>query len=177
MSGTEPTDSTPAIPEPTSAEPTGTDALFPGATAHPAAAVPTAPAPAVVTSTPVAPSGPRRGIGVAAFVLGLLAMLGDLIAIVLAFIALAGAISNLGATLDDPAHSLGSAIGVLIIIAIAFFGGMLFALLAVILGLVAAIRNRGRVLGVFGVIFGLLILIGHIGVIIAAATSGNGMPS
>jgi len=84
-------------------------------------------------------------------------------------VAFAGAITNIGGVLNNPTGSLGSAIGVLIVGAVAVFGGLLFALLAVILGLVAAIRNRGRVLGVFGIIFGLLILIGHISALVGIA--------
>jgi len=116
---------------------------------------------------------PRRGLGAAAFVLGLLAILGDLAALVIGLIAVAGAITNVSGVLTDPTGSLGSAIGVLVIAAIAVFGGLLFALLAVILGLAAAIRNRGRVLGVFGIIFGLIILIGHISAIVGIAMAPN----
>jgi len=80
--------------------------------------------------------------------------------------------------LTDPTGSLGSALGIVVIVIIVIFGGMLFALLAVILGLVAAIRNRGRVLGIFGIIFGLLILIGHISAIVGVAmTPSNGLTS
>jgi len=140
---------------------------------HPEPAVPAAP-PAAVVAPPVA-AKPRRGLGAASFILGLLAIFGDLIALVLGLIAFAGAITNIGGVLNDPTGSLGSAIGVIIVVAIAVFGGLLFALLAVILGLVAAIRNRGRVLGVFGIIFGLLILLGHISTIVGIAmTPSNG---
>jgi hypothetical protein len=138
----------------------------------PSAVEPVAPA---APAAPVAVK-PRRGLGAASFILGLLAILGDLIAMVLAVVAFAGAITNIGGVLNDPTRSLGSAIGVVIVAAIAVFGGLLFALLAVILGLVAAIRNRGRVLGVFGIIFGLLILIGHISAIVGIATiPSNGL--
>ena len=168
MSGT---DEQPVPVQPTPVEPAAPPAATPPA-ATPLAA--TAPA-AVVAPVEVKP---RRGVGAAAFILGLLAILGDFVALIVGLIAFAGAITNLGGVLNDPTGSLGSAIGVVVIAAIAVLGGLLFALLAVILGLVAAIRNRGRVLGVFGIIFGLLILIGHISAIVGIAmTQSNGLTS
>jgi hypothetical protein len=161
----------------------GTDDLFPDATPLPGAAVPPAPP---VLSEPVAagpavtgPAAPpavaprRRGIGVAAFVLSLLAILGDLIGLIVAFFTLLGAITDLPKTFSNVDGNLGAILGVIILEIIVFFGGMLFALLAVILGIVAAVRNRGRVLGIFGVIFGLVVLITHIALWITVSTSGN----
>ncbi|HEY4226363.1 MAG TPA: hypothetical protein VGM70_11160 [Pseudolysinimonas sp.] len=155
----------------------GTDDLFPDATAHPAAAVP----PAVPVTPPAAPGAVvapaaavrRRGVGVAAFVLGPLALLGDLVGIIIAFATFASAITNIGTELDNVDDSLGALLGVIIVEFIIFFGGIVFGLLAVILGIVAAVRNRGRVLGVFGVIFGLVVLISHVVLLVAVTTSGN----
>ena len=151
----------------------------------PAEAVPAEPVAAELTPPPASPIAaapvavrPRRGLGAASFILGLLAILGDLAALVIGLIAVAGALTNFSSVLTDPTGSLGSALGVIVIAAVAVFGGLLFALLAVILGLVAAIRNRGRVLGVFGIIFGLIILIGHISAIVGIAmTPSNGLTS
>jgi hypothetical protein len=159
----------------------GTDDLFPDATPLPGAAVP--PAPPVAGGPAADASGPatvasavaprRRGIGAAAFVLGLLAILGDLIGVTVALFTLLGAVTNLGQTLTNVDNSLGAFLGVIILEFVVFFGGILFAVLAVILGIVAAARNRGRVLGVFGVIFGLAVLVTHIVLGITVATSGN----
>ncbi|MEO7722489.1 MAG: hypothetical protein ABIS08_11315 [Pseudolysinimonas sp.] len=156
----------------------GTDDLFPDATQHPGAAVPPPPpaTPDLAVTAPgsapaVAPR--RRGLGAAAFVLGLLAVLGDVIGFVVALFTLLGAVTNLGETLNNVDNSLGAFLGVIILEFVVFFGGILFALLAVILGIVAAARNRGRVLGVFGVIFGLVVLAIHVGLAITVATSGN----
>lgn len=152
----------------------GTDDLFPDATPLPGAAVPPAP-PVVPESGPAAETvvTRRRGTGAAAFVLGLLAILGDLIGIVVALFTLLGSITHLGETLSNVDNSLGAFLGVIILEVIVYFGGIVFGLLAVILGIVAAARNRGRVLGVFGVIFGLVILVSHIAFGISVATSGN----
>jgi hypothetical protein len=155
----------------------GTDDLFPDATEHPAAAVPATPTPAA-PGTVMVPAAPvrRRGIGVAAFVLGLLALLGDVIGIIIAVVTFASAITDIGTELSNVDDSLGSLLGVIVVEFIFFFGGIIFGLLALILGIVAAVRNRGRVLGVFGVIFGLVILLSHIGLLIAVATSGGNVP-
>lgn len=156
----------------------GTDELFPDAPPLPGAAVPPAPpvaaepAPGAAAAAPTA-TPRRRGLGVAAFVLGLLAILGDLIGVTVALFTLLGAVTNLGQTLTNVDNSLGAFLGVIILEFLVFFGGIVFAVLAVILGIVAAVRNRGRVLGVFGVIFGLAVLATHLVLGITVATSGN----
>lgn len=137
----------------------GTDELFPDATPLPAVA-------------PVA-THRRRGLGAAAFVLGLLAILGDLIGVTVALFTLLGAVTNLGQTFTNIDSSLGALFGVIVLEFLVFFGGILFAVLAVILGIVAAARNRGRVLGIFGVIFGVAVLLTHVALGITIATSGN----
>jgi hypothetical protein len=152
----------------------GTDELFPEATPVPGAIVP--PPPPQAPADPAAASTGaqrRRGLGSAAFVLGLLAILGDLIGIVVALFTLLGAVTNLGQTLTNVDNSLGAFLGVIVLEFLVFFAGILFALLAVILGIVAAARNRGRVLGIFGVIFGIVVLLTHTVLGITVATSGN----
>ena len=156
----------------------GTDDLFPDATPLPGAAVPPPPPGAVEPGDAALGSAPvvaprRRGVGAAAFVLGLLAILGDLIGIVVGLFTVLGAVTNIGDTIANVDNSLGAFLGVIILEFIVFFGGILFAALAVILGIVATVRNRGRVLGIFGVIFGLVVLIGHIALWISIAMSGN----
>jgi len=156
----------------------GTDELFPDATPLPGAAVPPPPPgtgdPVDAAPGVVAPTRRRRGIGAAAFVLGLLAIFGDLIGIVVGLVTVLGAIGNLDQILTTNIDSsLGAFLGVIIVELIVFFGGILFGGLAVILGIVAAARNRGRVLGVFGVIFGLVVLLSHVALWISTAMSGN----
>ncbi|MES1212081.1 MAG: hypothetical protein ABUT11_00890 [Leifsonia sp.] len=154
----------------------GTDELFPDAEQHPGALVPPVPPspPAVApAAAPLATPARRRGIGAAAFVLGLLAILGDLIGVVVALFTLLGAVTDLRGTFTNIDGSLGAVLGVIILEFIVFFGGILFALLAVILGIVAAARNRGRVLGVFGVVFGVGVLAVHVMILITVTTSNN----
>lgn len=105
--------------------------------------------------------------------LGLLAIFGDLVGIVVALFTLLGAVTHLGQTLTNVDNSLGAFLGVIILEFLVFFGGILFAALAVILGIVAAVRNRGRVLGIVGVIFGLAVLATHVALGISIAASGN----
>jgi hypothetical protein len=155
----------------TGTEPSGTDELFPGATEHPGVAAP------VGTPPPgaVAPVSPpiRRGLGVSALILGILAVLGDLIGIVVAFIALAGAVTHVGETLSNVDNSLGAFLGVIVLEFVVFGGGILFGLLAVVLGIIAAIRRRGRAAGIVGIVLGALVLLSHLGLAIVIGTSGN----
>lgn len=152
----------------------GTDDLFPGAAKLPGAAVPPPPPATRVPSSASQSGAPRRrGIGTAAFILGLLAVLGDVVGILIALFTLLGAVTNLGQTLTNVDNSLGAVLGVIILEFLVFFGGILFAVLAVILGIVAGVRNRGRVLGIFGVIFGAVVLATHLVLGISIATSGN----
>jgi hypothetical protein len=150
----------------------GTDDLFPDAAQVPGAAVPPPP-PVGWTAAPATVAPRRRGIGAAAFILGLLAILGDVVGILVALFTLLGAITNLDETLSNIDNSLGAVLGVIILEFLVFFGGILFALLAVILGIVAAVRNRGRVLGIFGVIFGIAVLATRLVLGITIANSGN----
>ncbi|MEP6842493.1 MAG: hypothetical protein ABJA11_03160 [Pseudolysinimonas sp.] len=149
----------------------GTDDLFPDAAQLPGAVVPATPAPPSAPTLAVAPR--RRGLGTAAFTLGLLAILGDVVGILVAIVTLVGSVTNLGETVSNIDSSLGTFLGVIVLEFVLFFGGILFAAVAVILGIVAAVRKRGRVLGVFGVIFGAIVLISHVGLSVVVATSGN----
>lgn len=138
------------------------DALEPAATpetpvpaAEPAAAA-AAPAPASPVPAVVAPERKKRGVGIWAFILGLLTVLGD-----------AGYLAALVASIVNAVGSIGSGdpqIGTTLVIGFAgpvvYFGGFLVAGLGALLGLIAAIANRGRVLGILGLLlaaFGLLV--------------------
>ena len=48
-------------------------------------------------------------------------------------------------------------------------------MLALLLGIIAIAKNRGRIAGVFGVIFSLLVLITHGSVALAIAQSGQAL--
>ena len=143
-------------------DPTPSDAPVVPATpaAAPAAAAPAA-APAVA-----AEAAPRKSkaLGVFALFLGLIAFIGD---IVLIGIGVAGAIgvaqSVSGGNFDFSTILAGFA-GFAFIAFIAFWIGIGVAALAMLLGIIAAVKNRGRAAGIFGAIFGLLVLISHLSV-------------
>jgi hypothetical protein len=142
-------------------DPTPSDAPVVPATpaAAPAAAAPAA-APAVVTEAP----RKSKALGVFALLLGLGAFIGD---IVLIGIAIAGAIgvaqSVSGGNFDFSTLLAGFA-GFAFIAFIGFWVGIGVAALAMLLGIIAAVKNRGRAAGIFGAIFGLLVLISHLSV-------------
>ena len=67
-----------------------------------------------------------------------------------------------------------AAIGAFAAIAVfAFFGGLILAVLALLLGLIAAIKGRGRVAGVFAIVFSILVLITHGSIALAIAQAGD----
>lgn len=108
--------------------------------------------PAVVETAPVA--RPKRALGAWSFVLGLLTGLVDIAFVVWVVVVLVGAIGDLTAgNLAAISTAIGAA-GLVIVALFVFFGGFLTAGLAALLGLVALVSGRGRVLGVFGLLFG-----------------------
>lgn len=151
--------------EPVAAEPTAVEP----ATVEPATVEPTAPAAAAPAA--VAPAeAPRkkRGVGAWSFVVGLLTGLVDLAFVVWVVVVLVGAIGDLTAgNLAGISTAIGAA-GLVLVALFVFFGGFLTAGLAALLGLIALISGRGRVLGVFGLIFGL----GALAVRIALLSAG-----
>jgi len=133
-------------------------------TPEPAVPATTTPAePVAVTDTPAEPAAvvapepvekKKRGVGAWSFVLGLLTALGDLAFLVFVVVVLVGAISDLtSGDLSGVATALGAA-GLAIVALGVFFGGFFTGGLAAILGLVALVSGRGRVLGFFGLLFG-----------------------
>jgi hypothetical protein len=141
-------------------ETSGTDELFPGATEH--AAVP----------LPAAPTA-RPGIGRAALILGILAVLGDLIGIVVAMIALATAVTHVSETLSNVDNSLGAFLGVVVLEFAVYGGGIVLGLIAVGLGVIAAVRRRGRATGIVGAALGGLVVISHVTFGLVIGSSGN----
>jgi hypothetical protein len=125
-------------------DPTPSDASTP-------VAVPaTVPATETAVAAPAAAPAKGKGLGRFALVLGLLAFIGDIVLIVIAFIGAASAFSSItGGNLD--------------------FG----SILAGLLGLIAAITNRGRAPGIIGLILGILVMISHFSVLGAIAGSGD----
>lgn len=156
------TDPTPAVPEvPAAAE----------VPAVPAAAAQTPAVPAgagAVATTAAAAPRKGRGLGIFALVLGILGVLGDL----MVAIALGAQIASLAGGFEWTSL-LTAFLSVAFLGFIAFFGGLVVGGLALLLGIIAAVKNRGRVAGVFGAILGFLVLGSHLIILILIAAAGS----
>lgn len=130
----------------------------PAASATPTPAEPVAVPEPAAEPAPVLVAAPvekkKRGVGAWSFVLGLLTVLGDLAFLIFGVVVLVGAISDLtSGDFSGVATALGAA-GLAVLALFVFFGGFLTAGVAALLGLIALISGRGRVLGFFGLLFG-----------------------
>ncbi|MEO8095169.1 MAG: hypothetical protein ABI632_09560 [Pseudolysinimonas sp.] len=153
--------------------------------------VPAAPAPDVVPAAPAAdvvPAAPAadvvpvaaemaprksHGLGIFALLLGLLAFFADIALIVFAIVQVAAIANNFDISTFNPQTILLGLAGYAAIALIAFFVGFGVAVLAILLGIIAAVKNRGRAAGIFGAIFGLLVLASHLIVLGTIAGSGS----
>jgi hypothetical protein len=133
------------------------------------------PEPAVAPAAVVAPAPVekrKRGVGAWSFVLGLLTALVDLTFVIFVVVVLVGAIASFSSgDFSGVTTALGAA-GLTIAAFFIFFGGFFSGGLAALLGLIALVSGRGRVLGVFGLIFG----IAAIGVRLLLLSSGSFVP-
>lgn len=103
---------------------------------------------------PVEVEKKKRGVGAWSFVLGLLTGLADIAFLVFVVVVLVGAISSLtSGDISGVTTALGAA-GLAIAALFVFFGGFFTGGLAALLGLIALVSGRGRVLGFFGLLFG-----------------------
>ena len=119
--------------------------------------------PVVVDEVPV--ERKKRGIGAWSFVLGLLTALGDIAFVIWVVVVLVGAVGDLQTgNLAGISTAIGAA-GLVIVALFVFFGGFVTAGLAALLGLIALVTGRGRVLGVFGLLLGLGALALRIGLL------------
>jgi hypothetical protein len=149
---------------------------------------PPAPTPAVPAATPAVPGAdpadvavvdaPRKksgALGGFALVLAILAVLGDIVVIIFGVVTLATAVNGFDVSTFEFGPIL-AALGAFAAIAvIAFFGGMILAVLGLLLGLIAAIKGRGRVAGVFAIILSVLVLITHGSIALAIAQTGDSL--
>ena len=164
--------SDPVKPEP--AVPATTTPAEPVAVAEPATTDVAAPAvaePAVAESAVAEPAAvvpverKKRGVGAWSFVLGLLTGLADIAFVVWVAVVLVGAVGDLQTgNLAAVSTAIGAA-GLVIVALLVFFGGFVTAAVAALLGLIALVSGRGRVLGVFGLLFGLGALAIRIGLL------------
>jgi hypothetical protein len=133
-------------------------------TPEPAVPATTTPAEPVAVTEPaaeaayVAPAAPvekkKRGVGAWSFALGLITALGDLAFLIFVIVILVGAFASLSSgDFSGVTTALGAA-GLALAAFFIFFGGFFTGGLAVLLGLIALLTGRGRVLGVFGLLFG-----------------------
>ena len=95
----------------------------------------------------------KRGVGAWSFVLGLLTSLGDIAFLVFGIITVVGTISAVTSGDFSAINTALGAAGLVLLAFFVYFGGFVTAGLAGILGLVALITGRGRVLGLFGLLF------------------------
>lgn len=114
-----------------------------------------------------------KGLGIFALILGLLAFIGDIVLIVIGIIGAFSFVQSLsGGNFDFSAILLGFG-GFLLIAFIGLIVGLIVAALAVLLGIIAAVKNRGRAQGVFGAILGFLVLVTHGSFLATLAGSGD----
>ncbi len=133
----------PVAPEPSADEPVAPEPVL-----HEPVAEPT-------TVAPVPVERKKRGVGAWSFALGLLTALGDIGFLIFAIVVLVGAAS---AVVSGDFSGLGTALGTAGLALLAlfiFFGGFFTGGLAALLGLIALISGRGRVLGFLGLLFGI----------------------
>lgn len=102
----------------------------------------------------------RRGLGVASFVLGLLAVLGDVLFLFVFFAAI-GSIVNAA---DDPGAVLAGIAGAVVLGGVVYIGGFVLGGISVVLGVIALILGRGRGFGIAGAILSLAVIVTHIAV-------------
>jgi hypothetical protein len=124
-------------------------------------AEPVTPAPVVVEKKK------SRAVGAWSFVLGLLTVLVDIAFVIWVVVVLVGAIGDLTSGNLQAISTAISAAGLVIIALLVFFGAFVSAGLAVLLGVVGLISGRGRVLAVFGLLFGVVALLVRIGLLSA----------
>jgi len=140
-------------------------------TPPPAPQTPVVSAPASTEVATVPKKG--SGVGIASLLFAILAVLADLAIFVFAVVTIFSLFSNFDFATFDVGTMLAGLGAAAIVAVIGFFGGIALALLALLLGIIAIAKNRGRVAGVFGVIFSILVLVTHGSVALAIAQSGD----
>lgn len=130
------------------------------------------PAAPVVADPPAPVEKKKRGVGAWSFVLGLLTALADIAFVIFVVVALIGAFASISAGDFSGATTALAAAGLTVAAFFLFFGGFFSGGLAALLGLIALLTGRGRVLGVFGLIFG----VAAIGVRLLLLSSGSFVP-
>ena len=131
------------------------------------AAVPAAPAAPPAETAPVRRKG--RFPGVASLILALLAVVGDIAVFVIAIVGIASFASSFDPSTLDFSTGLTAFFG---FAAIAFWGGIIVAGLALLLGIIGIVSNRGRIAAIFGTIISILVLLTHLSIALAIGNIG-----
>jgi hypothetical protein len=120
-----------------------------------------------IAAEPVVVAKKKRAVGGWSFFLGLLTGLVDIALVVYVVVVLVGAIGNFQSGDFEAVKTAIGAAGLVIVALIVFFGGFVTAGLAALLGLVALVSGRGRVLGVFGLLFAIGAILVRVGLLSA----------
>jgi len=131
----------------------------------------TDPTPSDALVVPAAPQ--KKGLGIFALILGLLAFLGDIVLLIIAIVGVVGAAQSISGGNYDIAHLLLGFGGFIFIAFIGLIGGLIVAALAILLGIIAAVKRRGRAQGVTGAVLGFLVLFTHGSVLLTVLGSGD----
>ena len=136
--------------DPQSPEPTA-PAVPAEVPAVPETAAPETVAPATVVPAET-PAKKKRGVGVWSFILGLLTVIGDIVLLVTAVSIVLSVIAEVSSGDFSGLTAAISAAGLGLFFVASLFGGLLLAGLGALLGLIALITGRGRVIGVIGLL-------------------------
>ena len=109
--------------------------------------------------------------------LALLAVIGDIVVAVMVAVAVVGAVNSVTSTgtFDGVGEMLGLLGAGLVVAAVVFFGGFLFAVLSILLAIIGFVRRSGIVLGVFGIILSLGVLAVHLSILGTILAAGQGI--
>jgi hypothetical protein len=122
-----------------------------------------APSGAAATST-------GRALGIWSLILGLLALAG----VIVAAVAVVTAAQSLEADINTGLQNL---FGAVVLAGVLMVGGFIAGIVGLILGIMAVARNRGRALGVAGMVLSILVSLGWIIAIIVSVGTGGMLTS
>jgi hypothetical protein len=165
--------------DPTTPEPVASTPVAATAPATPAAATTPSVAETLAAETPavVVEKKKSRAVGVWSFILGLIAVLGDLALIIFLAVTVFSVIAELQVAMQTGEYnsilSIPGIAGVGVLLFVVFIAGFAIAGLGALLGLIALFTGRGRVIGVFG----FLLSAAALGTRIALITSGLNLTS
>jgi hypothetical protein len=117
-----------------------------------------------------AAASPGRALGIWSLILGLLAVAG----VIVAAVAVVTAAQSLEADINTGLQNL---FGAVVLAGVLMVGGFIAGIVGLILGIMAVARNRGRALGVAGMVLSILVSLGWIIAIIVSVGTGGMLTS